>query len=162
MPSTKSPIRRINPLRQHQWLTQHLPLRQTILTNDTSTMKNHNTRIKIGSTNSRPKRVAWLAGGGVIGLKTTPTASRKFRKRGNKSSIRAMTKKSNKSRFFVQGVSDTPDPNPIIDGGAPASTDGTIQASSLCNLLGIPLKVTKPEKQYLHGWGIHCADTIPI
>lgn len=49
------------------------------------------------------------------------------------------------------------DPKPIMYEGAPTSTGGMEDAVTMCNLLGIPFKVEKPDEVYMHGWGTDCA-----
>ena len=54
------------------------------------------------------------------------------------------------------------DINPILDEGAPTSTGGIINATQLCNYLGIPLTLRTPRDEYHHGWGQNCSDARPI
>ena len=49
-----------------------------------------------------------------------------------------------------------PDPNPILDEGAPTSTGGTENAATLCDILGTPLVLESPRDRYYHGWGEEC------
>lgn len=49
-----------------------------------------------------------------------------------------------------------PDPNPILDEGAPTSTGGIENAATLCDILGIPLNLDPPRERYYHGWGDGC------
>ena len=49
-----------------------------------------------------------------------------------------------------------PDPNPILDEGAPTSTGGIENATILCDILGIPLSLEPPWERYYHGWGQDC------
>lgn len=46
--------------------------------------------------------------------------------------------------------------NPKFDTGAPTSTGGTDKASSICQRLGITLKLSPPHAVYYHGWGTKC------
>lgn len=55
-----------------------------------------------------------------------------------------------------------PDPNPIIDEGAPTSTGGMTNAARICDMLGIRFEVQEPRSHYMHGWGIECSDAKPI
>ena len=49
-----------------------------------------------------------------------------------------------------------PDPNPILDEGAPTSTGGIENAITLCDVLGIPFEIDPPRERYYHGWGDQC------
>lgn len=55
-----------------------------------------------------------------------------------------------------------PDPNPIIDEGAPTSTGGMMNAACLCDMLAIPFEVQNPRDIYMHGWGTECANAKQI
>lgn len=48
------------------------------------------------------------------------------------------------------------DPSPIIENGAPRSTEGLANSTVPCDLIGIQLKLEKPKEKYLHGWGKQC------
>lgn len=52
--------------------------------------------------------------------------------------------------------------NPILDEGAPTSTGGLTEATQMCDMIGMPLRLEAPRADYLHGWGIGCADARPI
>lgn len=49
-----------------------------------------------------------------------------------------------------------PDPNPILDEGAPTSTRGIENANTLCEILGVPLILEPPRERYYQGWGVNC------
>lgn len=49
-----------------------------------------------------------------------------------------------------------PDPNPILDEGAPTSTGGIDNAIVLCDVLGITLSLDPPRERYYQGWGEDC------
>lgn len=69
----------------------------------------------------------------------------------------------NKRIFHFSGsVKPFTDPNPIIDDGAPHSIGGTIEACTLCDLLGLNFNVIPASKQYSHGWGNNALDAKPI
>lgn len=71
--------------------------------------------------------------------------------------------KANKGVFSVEGLDRLlPDPNPILDEGAPTSTGGIENAATLCDILGIPLVLDPPRDNYLHGWGDECLGAKPI
>lgn len=55
-----------------------------------------------------------------------------------------------------------PDPNPILDEGAPTSTGGIENAITICDVLGIHLTQDPPRDTYYHGWGENCLDARPI
>lgn len=46
-----------------------------------------------------------------------------------------------------------PDLNPILDEGAPTSTGGLLNATQLCDRLGIDMHLEAPQEVYRHGWG---------
>lgn len=60
------------------------------------------------------------------------------------------------------GSDRRPDPNPIIDEGAPTSTGGMRNGAALCDQMDIAFQVDKPRASYLHGWGDKCADAKTI
>lgn len=60
------------------------------------------------------------------------------------------------------GSDGRPDPNTIIDEGAPTSRGGMINAAALCNQIGVPFCVEAPRAQYIHGWCEQSADSKPI
>jgi len=63
-----------------------------------------------------------------------------------------------------------PDPNPLMDSGAPESIGGTQSAALLCDCLGIQLVLEPPEQHFLHGWGpqmldaksVRCSWKLPV
>lgn len=55
-----------------------------------------------------------------------------------------------------------PDPNPILDEGAPISLSGIYAATHLCNLLGIPFNTSPCIRTYEHSWGPHPSCTHPV
>lgn len=55
-----------------------------------------------------------------------------------------------------------PDSNPIFDEGAPISTGGIENASTLSEILGIKLVLEPPRERYYLGWGEECLGQKPI
>lgn len=54
------------------------------------------------------------------------------------------------------------DPNPILDDGSPTSIGGMSSAIKLCEALGIPFKIRRPDKYYERGWGFQCQNSSVI
>lgn len=54
------------------------------------------------------------------------------------------------------------DPTLVVDSAVPNSVRGAIEASTLCDLLGIEFKVRRPDHLYSHGWGSKAFEAKPL